>query len=103
LAKAAAVKIGVVEFTSDRLRLLKPFITDRVVELALNRIVMKEKFFTGARLNVDEPKHIVKVALLVAYELNPHEDFQVEEEALIRGIDADTLRERKKGQLVRPL
>ena len=85
-----------IAFSSDRLRLLRPFITDRVIELAIRRVIFKEKFFSGTKLKVSEDKHTVKLALLLVQELNVLEDLQDEEEALLRGIDADTLRERRK-------
>jgi hypothetical protein len=74
-----------------------------VIELAGQRIVQKKKLFTGSRLAVEDSAETVKLALLVAYEMNPFEDFQVEEEALMRGCDADTLRARKKIPGFRPL
>lgn len=103
MAKAPKPEAVLIEFTSDRLRILAPFITARAVDLATRRVIFKEKFFKGTACVVEDSAETIKVALLVAYELNPHEDFQVEEEAIIRGINADTLRERKKGAAYRPL
>jgi hypothetical protein len=37
---------------------------------------------------VEDTAETVKLALLVAYEMNPFDHFQVEEEALMRGCDA---------------
>lgn len=91
------------EFTSNRLRLLGPLITPRVVELAHERIQKGENFFAGKELRVPDDSRIVKIALLLAHEMNPFEDFSAEEEGLIRGIHSDTLRARKKAHLIRPL
>jgi len=90
-------------FQSDRLRLLAPLITPRVYALALQRIGERRKFFTGTTLNIDEDKSVVRMALIVAHEMHPYEDYQAEEEALIRGLDSDTLRKRKSAAGFRPL
>ncbi len=91
------------EFTSDRMRLLAPLITERVIELARIRIMTGENFYKGAVLLLPDDEGVVKLALLVAHEMSPLEDFKAEEEALMRGIDSDTLRARKKAGVIRPL
>lgn len=88
---------------SDRFRLMQPFLTDRVIELAHRRIFMGEKFFSGETLLVPDGLETVKAALLVAYEINPLEDFQDLEEALMRGISRKTLSARRKAKEVKSL
>ena len=86
--------------------LLRPLITPRAIELAQRRVFEKEKFFVGTKLApfvAREPMRTLKAALLLAYEMNRFEDFQAEEEAVLRGCDTDTLRKRKKDKVIRPL
>lgn len=90
-------------FTSDRMRFYGPLITPRVIELARHRVYTREKFFKGTKPTVDDDKQVLRMALIVAYEMHPLTDWHDEEEALIRGIDSDTLRIRKKQPGFRPI
>jgi len=90
-------------FASDRMKFYGPLITPRVIELARHRIYTREKLFVGTKPTVPDEKPVLRMALIVAYEMHPLTDWHDEEEALIRGIDSDTLRKRKKEPGFRPL
>lgn len=87
-------------FTSDRLRLLEPLISAEVRELAYERLLGRKFFHSGGYILPNE-KSVAKLALLLVLEMNPFEILSGDEEGLMRGIDADTLRARKKDKLVR--
>ena len=95
-SKAKGPNIPVPEFTSDRMRLLGPMVTPRVIELARLRIGGRQKFFCGPKLVIDEDRAVLRLALIVARFMNPYEDYLLEEEALVRGVNCDTLRARRK-------
>lgn len=97
MAKAAAIQVP------ERLQALSAFITQSIVDAAVRRVIFKEKFFNGSKLIVKLEPHEAKIALLIVRELNPYEDLQDEEEALLRGINSDTLRNRRKDSGFRPL
>ncbi len=97
---APAVNLPVPEFTSDRMRLLGPLITSRILEIARIRVATSENLFVGERLNLPDARGDVKLALIVANEMNPFEDWSAEEEALMRGISSKTLRARKSQESI---
>lgn len=92
------------QLDSDRLRLLTPFFTPRVIELARLRLC-GIRFISGrgapADIAVDDAQWVLKLALLLVLEMNPHERFLVEEEALMRGMDADNVNPHKREGLIR--
>lgn len=87
------------EFASDRLRLLGPLITPRVVELARMRFLDGNAFIKSGKLQVPDEKSVVKAALILHYEMNPFAELDFEEEALLTGVCSATLRDRKKEEL----
>src|SRR4051812_9005123 len=91
---------AVARFTSDRLRLLAPLISDEVRKLAYARILGR-KFFNSGKYVLSNDRSVAKLALLLVLEMNPFEILSADEEGLMRGIDADTLRQRKKDRLIR--
>jgi len=101
----ASTKPEVPEFQSDRLRLLGTLITPRIIELAHYRL-MGGALIAGKGIHqpicAKEPRAVLKIALLLVLEMNPHERFTVEEEGLMRGMDADNVNKHKKENLIRP-
>lgn len=87
-------------FTSDRLRLLEPLISSEVRELAYERLLGR-KFFNSGKYILPHRKSVAKLALLLVLEMAPFEILSADEEALMRGIDADTLLKRKREKLIR--
>lgn len=82
------------------MRLLAPLITPRVMELAHMRFCGGE-LIKGKALLVPDERHVVKLALIVVLEMWPHERFTVEEEGLMRGMNADNVNPYKKERLIR--
>ena len=107
MKKVAAVPAPLPEFQTDRMRLLGPLITPRVMELAYIRLrgtkfvaskgVKKEEF-----LQVDDEEWVLKIALIVVLEMWPHQRFTVEEEGIMRGMGSDNVNPHKKEGLIRP-
>lgn len=90
------------EWASDRLRLLGPLITPRVVELARMRLT-GTKLVKGKDITVPDGDFAVKLALILTHFMNPAEKFSVEEEGVIRGMDCDGINKAKKEGLIRAL
>lgn len=84
------------DFTSDRLRLLRPLVTPRALELAYARILApKDRLvLKGRKFNGEDPA-VVKVALMLVEFLNPDEALTTEEEGVRRGTAAKTVGKRK--------
>jgi hypothetical protein len=57
------------------LEAIAPFITDKALQLAAERLSMTDE----------------KVALLIVKAINPHEHLTIEEQALLRGVSRKTL------------
>lgn len=87
------------EFSSDRLRALRPLITARVMELALMRFADGNAFFKSGKLQVPDEKQVVKVALIVHHEINPLAELDFEEEALLAGCCSKALREHRAEEI----
>lgn len=95
-------------FTSDRLLLLGEMVTPRAIELARYRVFggkggKDAKLVKGKDFTVPDDQATVKTALLLAHIMNPAQRFAVEEEALMRGMDADGVNPGKREGLLRPL
>lgn len=88
------------EFRSDRMRILAPLITPRIVQLAHFRLCGGE-LVCGKELAVSDSRWAVKLALLVVLEMWPHERFTVEEEGIMRSMNADNVNPYKKQGLIR--
>lgn len=97
-SKPAPVEVPA--FNSDRMRMLAPLITPRVMELAHFRLLGGE-LISGKTILVPDGKPVVKLALLVVLEMWPHERFTVEEEGIMRGMNADCVNPYKKQGLIR--
>jgi hypothetical protein len=82
---------------SSRFAPIRRLVDARVLDLAAQRITTGKSFFCKEKLLLSDPESVVKLALLLAQEINPLEEFSIEEEALIRGICSKTLR-RKYGR-----
>lgn len=82
------------------MRLMAPLITPRIEELARMRLCGAE-LVNGKALTVPDERWVVKLALLLVLEMNPHERFKVEEEAVMRGMDADNVNKHKREGLIR--
>jgi hypothetical protein len=92
-----------VEWASDRMKMLAPLITPRVMELAYLRM-QGVRFIAGKGVKaiaVEDEQWVLKMALIVVLEMWPHQRFGVEEEALMRGMDADNVNPYKKEGLIR--
>ena len=89
------------EVQSDRMRLLGPLVTERVLELARMRLCGTALVKGKKTLAVADALHVVKLALLIVLEMNPHERFTVEEEGIMRGMDADLVNPHKRERLIR--
>lgn len=63
------------DHTCHALQALAPFITDRALELAAERLAMTDE----------------KVALLIVKAINPHEHLNIQETAIINGVTRKTM------------
>ncbi len=79
------------EFTSDRMRLLGPLVTDRAIELARHRLIHHKERLSDVKENQD----IIRIALLLVREMSPTAHFTNEEEGILRGLSAETVGARK--------
>jgi hypothetical protein len=73
-------------FTSDRLRLLGPLITEHAVNLARERVLTGVHFFKGDKMRNGLTRRDVKMALILVLEINPREDLDNNEQGVLRGI-----------------
>lgn len=90
--------VEVPAWSSDRMRLLAPLITPRVMEIAYSRLLNNTP-------RLDSPKWAddyatKRLALIVMLEMNPAAYLTNEEESIRRGVDADTVGKMKtRGEL----
>lgn len=93
---------GVPEFSSDRMRLMAPMLTPRIVHMARNRIIIGESFFKGGQLQVEASEAEVRLALMVTLEIHPRIELDNFEQGLLRGMDRKAYSNKSKaGELVR--
>lgn len=79
-------------FTSDRMRLLGPMVTDAAIELARKRLADHRERVNRAPCDVETKR----VALILFLEMNPRGQLTNEEEGLLRGMKAETFSERRR-------
>lgn len=90
------------EFTSDRMRLMAPMLTPRIVDMARMRIITVESFFKGGSLQVEASEPEVRLSLMVALEIHPRLELDNFEQGLLRGMDRKAYSNKSKaGDLVR--
>lgn len=101
-SKQPAAPIEVPAFSSDRMRMLAPLITPRVMELALQRILTGESFYSYDKLRDGLTEREVKMALIVVLEMNPRELLDANEQGTLRGTTrARYVKLSEAGELVR--
>jgi hypothetical protein len=83
------------------MQLIAPLITPRVLELARARLCGMDLVKGKKVFCVPDAPHVVKLALLIVLEMNPHERFTVMEEGIMRGMDADNVNPYKREGLIR--
>lgn len=89
-------------FTSDRMRLMAPMLSPRIIALAQNRIIICESFFKNGALQVEASEVEVRLALMVALEIHPRLELDNFEQGLLRGMDRKAYSNKSKaGDLVR--
>lgn len=93
LKKGAPPPAPVPDFTSDRMRMLRPLITPRVMEIAMSRLVNNLPRLDSAQWRDDYATK--RLALIVLLEMNPAAYLTNEEEGIRRGCDADTVGKMK--------
>ncbi len=92
--------VAVPEFSSDRLALLKPFLTHEILDMALARVLTGESFFFKDALREGLDKRAVKLALIVALDINPHEHFDANEQGMLRGMTRKSYVENRASLVV---
>lgn len=89
-------------FASDRLRLLGPLVTPRTIELARERILSGESFYSYDKLRDGLTEREVKLALIMVLEMNPRELLDANEQGTLRGTTrARYVKLSEAGELVR--
>lgn len=92
---AAVMPENTPQLSPEWIEFMGPLLTESARALARSRLTTSDNFFRGEKLAVDAPRATVKVALLLVRALNPTEELSAEEEALLRGRCAKTIRTRK--------
>jgi hypothetical protein len=88
-------------FTSERMMLLAPLITPRVWQLAQYRVCGGKLVKADKAFTVPDGEPVVKLALIVALEMWPHQRWSCEEEGVMRGMVSDNVNPHKKAGLIR--
>lgn len=90
------------DFTSDRMRLMAPMLTPRILDLARTRILTAESFFSYDKLRTDYDETEVRIALMVALEIHPRLELDNNEQGVLRGMTRAAYSKRSDaGDLVR--
>lgn len=90
------------EFTSDRMRLMAPMLTPRIVDMARMRIVTVESFYYLDKLRDGLDVAEVRLALMVALEIHPRLELDDNEQGALRGMSRKVYAKRSEaGDLVR--
>lgn len=100
--KAGAEDPPVPEFSSDRMKLLAPMVTPRILNMARQRVFTGEHFFYKDKLSVEVTWEELKIVLILVLEINPHEDLDNNEQGALRGMTrALYAKQSEKGELKR--
>lgn len=90
------------EFSSDRMRLMAPMLTPRIVDMARMRIVTAESFFSYDKLREGLNEQEVRIVLMVALEIHPRLEIDDNEQGVLRGMSRKAYAKRSEaGDLVR--
>ncbi len=87
-------------FTGDRMLLLGPLVTPRVLTLARMRLLHRDSLMKGKEIIAGCDRETLKVVYLIVMMMNPHERLRVEEEGVLRSMDSDNINSHKKEGLI---
>lgn len=85
------------------LDIIAPSLTPKVRNLAMGRLLGGEALITAGEKVSEEDRSARKLAIILVRQINPHEDLNEAEEALLRGMSLKALRAAKQAKTLKPI